>query len=155
MSARTTWTYGATYYFTSVPVWTSGEGLSYLLYVPTNGAGTLVRWIIYWNDADNTVYLEVRSNSAVVSTIAGPTMTNSDMINAAITVWVSAKQNGYTINTTLSYKMLTAMKGVATRNQFVELRSHDAYLRDLVGFDDEDDVARLEGLARLDAPSAA
>lgn len=41
-----------------------------------------------------------------------------DSISKTVSV-LSAKQNGYTINTTLSYKMLTAMKGVATRNQFV------------------------------------
>ena len=41
-----------------------------------------------------------------------------DSISKTISV-LSARQNGYTINTTLSYKMLTAMKGVATRNQFV------------------------------------
>ncbi len=94
MASSTEWTYFATYYWTSIPVWTAGDGTAYPLYVPTNTAGTLVRWIIYWNDADNTVYLEVRTNSAVVATVAGPTMTNSDMINAWITFWVSAKQNG-------------------------------------------------------------
>lgn len=41
-----------------------------------------------------------------------------DTISKTISV-LSAKQNGYTVNTQLSYKMLTAMKGVASRNQFV------------------------------------
>jgi hypothetical protein len=41
-----------------------------------------------------------------------------DTISKTISV-LSSKQNGYTINTQLSYKMLTAMKGVASRNQFV------------------------------------
>ncbi len=41
-----------------------------------------------------------------------------DSISKTISV-LSARQNGYTINTQLSYKMLTAMKGVASRNQFV------------------------------------
>ncbi|QGZ38835.1 hypothetical protein IP92_05232 [Pseudoduganella flava] len=41
-----------------------------------------------------------------------------DTINKTISV-LSAKQNGYTINTQLSYKMLTAMKGVASNNAFV------------------------------------
>ncbi|WP_338764813.1 hypothetical protein [Massilia sp. METH4] len=41
-----------------------------------------------------------------------------DTITKTVSVF-SAKQNGYTINTQLSYKMLTAMKGVASRNDFV------------------------------------
>lgn len=41
-----------------------------------------------------------------------------DTITKTLSVF-SAKQNGYTINTQLSYKMLTAMKGVARRNEFV------------------------------------
>jgi len=41
-----------------------------------------------------------------------------DTITKTVSVF-SAKQNGYTINTQLSYKMLTAMKGVARRNEFV------------------------------------
>lgn len=41
-----------------------------------------------------------------------------DTITKTVSVF-SAKQNGYTINTQLSYKMLTAMKGVASRTDFV------------------------------------
>ncbi len=41
-----------------------------------------------------------------------------DTISKTISV-LSAKQNGYTINTQLSYKMLTAMKGVANNNSYV------------------------------------
>lgn len=41
-----------------------------------------------------------------------------DTISKTISVF-SARQNGYTVNTQLSYKMLTAMKGVARRNDFV------------------------------------
>jgi hypothetical protein len=41
-----------------------------------------------------------------------------DTISKTISVF-SAKQNGYTVNTQLSYKALTAMKGVASRNDFV------------------------------------
>lgn len=41
-----------------------------------------------------------------------------DTISKTVSVF-SARQNGYTINTQLSYKMLTAMKGVASRSDFV------------------------------------
>ena len=41
-----------------------------------------------------------------------------DTIDKTISV-MTAKQNGYTVNTQLSYKMLTAMKGVPARNAFV------------------------------------
>lgn len=41
-----------------------------------------------------------------------------DTISKTVSVF-SARQNGYTINTQLSYKMLTTMKGVARRNEFV------------------------------------
>lgn len=98
MGSAREWTYSATFYFTSVPVFTSGDGTAYLLYCPASQSGTLVRWLLYWNDADNTVYLEVRSNSAVVSTIAGPVLTNSEMVNCWLTFWVSAKQNGSNVD---------------------------------------------------------
>ncbi len=90
----TAWTYFGTYYFTSVPVFTAGDGLSYLLYIPTSPTGSLTRWLVYWNDSDNTVYLEVRSVSAVVTTVAGPVLTNAEMINCFLTFWVSASQSG-------------------------------------------------------------
>jgi len=41
-----------------------------------------------------------------------------DTISKTVSVF-SARQNGYTVNTQLSYKMLTAMKGVASRSDFV------------------------------------
>lgn len=98
MPSSTTWTYFATYRFTSKPVWTSGDGLSYLLYVPTNQAGSLVRWLVYWNDADDTVYLEVRTASAVIATIAGPVLSDAEMIDCWLTFWVSASQNGSNVD---------------------------------------------------------
>ncbi|TWI66526.1 hypothetical protein IP91_02344 [Pseudoduganella lurida] len=41
-----------------------------------------------------------------------------DSIAKTVSV-LSAKQNGFSVNTQLSYKMLTAMKGVARANQYV------------------------------------
>lgn len=108
MASSQTWTYGATYYFTSVPVWTSGDGLSYLLYVPANTAGSLVRWLVYWNNADDTIYLEVRSNSAVIATVAGPVLTNAEMIDCWLTFWVSASQSGADVNYVFGVERATA-----------------------------------------------
>lgn len=93
-----TWTYCATFYFTSVPVFTAGDGTSYLLYVPANQSGSLVRWNLYWNDADDTVYLTVWTSSATVVTVAGPVLTNAQMINCWLTFWVSASQNGSNVD---------------------------------------------------------
>lgn len=95
-SSKTEWTHGALYYFTSVPVYTAGTDDSYLLYAAVGGQAR--RWVLYWNDADNTLYLETRSATATLMTIAGPTITNAEMIDCWLTFWVSAKQNGANID---------------------------------------------------------